>query len=1288
MCVVSGPVESIEAFEKELSEKGHECVRYRVSKAGHSWVMESILEEFKENIRWIKFKKPRIPFVSGVTGKWITAEEAMDPEYWTWHLRRTVRFADALTTLLKEPNRIFLEVSPGRGLALFLNQHPDKKSRHQVLNLVRHQKEEVSDVHYTLIQMGRLWLQGVPIDNQEFYPDRMPHRISLPTYPFEREYYKPPKNILKSAVGEVSKKPGLKKNPNIDNWFYIPLWERRPLIKSFCGVQGRFLQKEPLAAGGRSTLLFTDNSLGTQMLKRWEQEGHEIIIVTKGASFEIVNKSSFVVNPGNSQDYDTLVKHLYSQLKDKFPRQVIHLWGVEDPEADGFEEINIVDNHLSTGFYSLIYLAKAMGSLDISGDIHIDVVTCGVHEVTGQERLHPGKAAVLGPLKVIPQEYPHSNCRNIDIAWPETDRLKEKLPDQLLSEISTRSEDLITAYRNGYRWVQSAAPIGLPGPGENEKGPFLRQEGVYLLTGGLGRVGLILARHLAMSVQAKLILTGHSAFPSQQQWEQWLLSHPADDNISRKIKKVKEIEETGAEVLVFQADVSDRAQMKSVLEEAEEKFGPINGVIHCAAKVGQDMYRTIKEISDHDCKEQFKPKIYGLLVLEQLLGDRELDFCLLMSSGSSFLGGLGFTAYSAANNFMDAFIYYYKRFRPFRWLSINWEVWQTGEAVDKSSSPGMGAVGDSLAELALMPDEGAEVFDRVLSWPEALQVINSQADLPARIRQWIKLESIPKQDQPGPGEKPSKKTRPALSTSYAAPTSSLEQELVNIWQELLGYEPIGIRDNFFELGGDSLKAVIVTSKIHKALNIKISIKDFFSQPVIESLICYINSVGKSSFFSVKLVENKEYYPLSSVQKRLFVLNQREKNSTVYNIPSIMMLEGTLDRKKLDKTFRKLISRHESFRTAFILVEGEPVQRIHSEVNFEIEYYIAERKAQSAERKEERCAPGAKRFASTIKDFVRPFDLTRAPLLRVGLIHLHTPPLTGHPSQEGNDEEKYILMVDMHHSISDGTSMGILVKELMPLYQGESLPPLKLQYRDFSQWQSNETGQKGLQQQKEYWLKQLQGEIPVLNLPLDFPRPVVQSFEGRHVEFEPEVIETTALKELAGEEGTTLYMTLLSIYGILLARLSGQEDILIGAPIAGRRHADSHHVIGMFVNTLVLRINPGRKKKYRDFLRQVKEQTLAAFENQDYPFEDLVEQLGAASDTSASHNPLFDAAFIFQNIEIPEIRVPGLKLNRLPFEHEVSKFDMMLVTKEIKDTLCLAFEYNIHCLKNRWREYRI
>jgi acyl transferase domain-containing protein len=232
LCVVSGPVQDIDAFENQLNEKGHECLRYYVPKAGHSWMVEPILEEFKEKISRVTFNKPNIPYISGLTGKWITARQAMDPGYWTRHLRKTVRFADGLTTLFQQPNPIFLQVGPGRGLTLFVNQHPDKKTGTPGLDMVRHRKEEVSDVYYTLTKVSQLWLKGVSIDWQAFYAGQQRRRIPLPTYPFKRRFYPLQRDLFRLPSDSSITLPGKtkpRKKPGIADWFYIPLWERRPL---------------------------------------------------------------------------------------------------------------------------------------------------------------------------------------------------------------------------------------------------------------------------------------------------------------------------------------------------------------------------------------------------------------------------------------------------------------------------------------------------------------------------------------------------------------------------------------------------------------------------------------------------------------------------------------------------------------------------------------------------------------------------------------------------------------------------------------------------------------------------------------------------------------------------------------------------------------------------------------------------------------------------------------------------------------------------------------------------
>jgi hypothetical protein len=377
----------------------------------------------------------------------------------------------------------------------------------------------------------------------------------------------------------------------------------------------------------------------------------------------------------------------------------------------------------------------------------------------------------------------------------------------------------------------------------------------------------------------------------------------------------------------------------------------------------------------------------------------------------------------------------------------------------------------------------------------------------------------------------------------------------------------------------------------------------------------------------------------------------------------------------------LIRRHEGLGTSFEQVKGEPVQRVREEVQFEIEYYCAERKAQSAEHSaqsemcnEELHAPCAMSCASTIKDFIRPFDLSRAPLLRVGLMKLpHTPAaLRDHPSQEGK-EHKYLLMMDMHHIISDGVSMGILVRELMALSEEIKLPPLEIQYKDFSEWWNKEKGRESVKQQEAFWVKEFEGEIPVLQLPTDYPRPLERSYAGSAVDFELGKEETAAVNQLAKEEGVTLFMVLLALYNVLLARLSGQEDVVVGTPVVGRYREELYHTIGMFVNTVVLRNFPKATSGFKDFLKQLKEQTLNAFENQNYPFEQLVERVAAQRDNT--RNPIFDVMFALQNLDIPGVVIPGLVLKPYSYKQDISKFDLNLIGIEKDHLLCFTLEYS-------------
>ena len=519
--------------------------------------------------------------------------------------------------------------------------------------------------------------------------------------------------------------------------------------------------------------------------------------------------------------------------------------------------------------------------------------------------------------------------------------------------------------------------------------------------------------------------------------------------------------------------------------------------------------------------------------------------------------------------------------------------------------------------------------------------------------------------------------KPGLTVceSYAVPRNEIETKLVQIWSEALGRDElhasqlqssIGIDDNFFQLGGHSLKATLLVSKINKVFDVKIPLANIFKTPTIRKLSEFIGHADAEKHTAIAPVEKKEYYILSSAQKRLFFLQQIDKAGIAYNISAAWILEGVLDKNHLKTVFTRLIQRHESLRTSFIIVDKQPVQKIHDHLDFEISYDDTFCRTKDIEPEQFHCNSPTQsdRIKKIMQNFVRPFDLEMAPLLRVGLIK------TG--------ENEHILTLDIHHIILDGSSQRIFVQDFKGLYLRSEIPPLRLQYRDFSQWQNELLKTPDITKQEQYWLKEFSDEIPVLKLPTDYIRPISQCFIGDSMNFEIGTQETQALKELALREGATIFMILLAIYYILLSKLSGQEDIVIGTPVAGRRHIDLQEIIGMFVNTLVLRINSPRASTFEAFFKVVKKKILDAFENQDYQFEELVEKVAIERDMS--RNPIFDVMFILQNVDKETINIPGMKLNPFWYENMIAKFDVYFTAYEIGEKLSFLVQYNSSLFK--------
>ncbi|WP_159882458.1 non-ribosomal peptide synthetase [Paenibacillus puerhi] len=480
--------------------------------------------------------------------------------------------------------------------------------------------------------------------------------------------------------------------------------------------------------------------------------------------------------------------------------------------------------------------------------------------------------------------------------------------------------------------------------------------------------------------------------------------------------------------------------------------------------------------------------------------------------------------------------------------------------------------------------------------------------------------------------------------TYAAPRTELEAELQSIWEDILKLPRVGIRDHFFEIGGHSLRATALVSAVHQKLNKAIRLKDVFQYPTIESMAQAIGDREHTEYTAIPATDVRESYAVSPAQKRMFMVSQLAGAEVSYNMPGAVVLEGEMDFERLEQAFSLLIARHETLRTSFETADGEPIQRVHPEAGFSVECL----QALEAD------------IPAVFSRFVRPFDLSQAPLMRAMLIRVAP--------------ERHILLTDMHHIISDGASVQVLVQEIMRLYQGEDLQPLPIQYKDYSAWQQKRGQTDRYRLQEEEWLRTFAGEIPVLDLPTDFPRPAVKSFQGRTCEFLLDPEQSAGLQRIAAQTGSTLYMVLLAAYSSLLYKYSGQEDLIVGTPVAGREHPDLQGLIGMFVNTLAIRTNPNGSAPFLDYVQQVKSRTLQAFEQQDYPLEELIGKLGLHRDLS--RNPLFDAAFVLHNEEAEPVlgESSGLKASTYPTEHTVAKFDLTLFATVGEHGIACSFEY--------------
>lgn len=824
-CVVSGPIAEIDSFLTALNGSGMTATALHTSHAFHSGQMDPILQPFVESVNRVKLGIPAIPFLSNLTGAWITAEEADNPEYWARHLRHTVRFDDGIRELFKSGDSLLLEVGPGTTLASLAKLGVERPQNRTIISSLRHAREQRLDDFCMLTALGQLWLHGVKVDWTGFYAQERRRRIVLPSYPFQREKYWI--ETLPNRQQPVARPPDQVQTERApSDWFYLPTWKRSEL--SITASEGKAPSQK------LQWLLFMDESgIGEKLAAELTAREQTVTRVVIGHTFRQIDKDTYVLDPEQAGDYLSLVSELTAV--GKAPQKIVHLWSVSDSQHDNGSWSHL-DRSQALGLHSLLFLARALGENNVVATLDMEVITSNVHAVSGEETLTPERSTALGAARVIPLEYLNINCRSIDIVIPEPDTTNERrLIEQLIREFFTKPSELSIAYRGRYRWVEAYERIHLDPPA----GPAarLKVNGVYLITGGLGGIGLALAEFLATTIQAKLILVGRTSLPAKSGWNAWLANHSEQDEISSRIRRVQSLESAGAEVMVVAANVTDYDRMREVIASAKTRFSHIDGVIHSAGSA--DFGGVIQRRSKRATEEMLGAKVKGTLVLDELLHESGLDFFVLCSSRSTAdsAAAFGQVGYAAANAFLDAFALYKQAANNPYTLTINWDAWRevgmAEEAAKKQAKTGK-APRLFTDTNSLSPSQGAAAFNRLLNYSFA-RVVVSVAGLDSGRENLLTALNKPAANPDSDRSQATLHARPDVGIAYTAPTSEQERVLAGIWKELLGIREVGVDDNFFDLGGDSLLLLRVQVKIRQALNVNLSAAEMFQYPTISAL---------------------------------------------------------------------------------------------------------------------------------------------------------------------------------------------------------------------------------------------------------------------------------------------------------------------------------------------------------------------------------------------------------------------------------------------------------------------
>ncbi|SDD50700.1 polyketide synthase PksN/surfactin family lipopeptide synthetase A [Paenibacillus sp. CF095] len=1063
-----------------------------------------------------------------------------------------------------------------------------------------------------LEQIGHLYISGAEVEWELLFEPSSRRTVSLPLYPFERN----------RCWLEISSAL------NTDDLLYNVKWENKPKLTSEITTW-----KGPI-------LLFKGNgSITNGWVDALRKSGASLITVEFGKEFKQIDASSFSISTAE-EDFNNLMGY----LKDKRIAYILYCNSMDDRQSQiPFEDT--VDQSIN----SLFYLMKAVSRTHAESLIEIVLISPDVHEITErEEQLRPVYAAMFGLGKTITVEHPKWKIRCLDID-------KSLYGDQFLTEIQDETPPYMVAYREGERYLQYLTTPTIE-IGDINNIP-IHSEGIYLITGGTGGIGLEIAKWLvSKNNRVSIVLINRTPFPERSEWEMSVTKHHS--KISQKVNTIKELEKLGATIVLGAVDVGDKQALQQFIASLRMKYEIINGVIHCAGVPGNGM---LWSKSHTDFEEVVKPKLHGTVYLDEVTKNDRMDFFVICSAMTAITGGFGQGDYASANAFVDAFAFSRTKHGR-KTLALNWSVWaETGIGVD------YGVVDEEHIFHSLRTQQAIDALEVVLNSPYAQMAVGQiNHETFMKVRPLLEEPRFPirlHNDLLFKLDKLTEKSGLSLSNSLSPSStmkveltgrtnddySDLEEQIGQIWSETMGIHIISIYDLFYDLGGDSIFATKIVNAIQEKMNLQISLVEFLQNLTIAGLADFLslrsleNEANSTSLSPLIPVRGMDSYPVTAAQKRLYFLHELRPEQQAYNITMVLRVEGNLEYERLKGSFQKIVDRHEALRTYFVVENGELIQKVQSSLAVSIQFIKADEE----------------KVQSIIKNNIQHFDLGSVPLHHITIIE--TKPGV------------HIFVVDLHHIISDGFSIGIIAEEFKKHYNNQQVPQLAIQFKDYAVWQNERMKSEEIKHQENFWLSKFNDRLPELELPTDFPRPSLQSFDGDKLVFSVDFSKTESLKQLASRMQVSMFMLLLATYNIFLARITGQNDIIVGSPMAGRTVRELEPLIGMFANTLAFRNSPEANMRFSEFISQVKVNTLEAYANQDYPLDQLIGFLGLGN--QLNRNPLFDTMFVMHN-EYDSRQMDDFELcvSSFPITHGSTKVDLTLEASIEEGKLEFVFEY--------------